>query len=197
MRVVAIVAHPDDELLGLGGTLLRHVAAGDEVRIHVEVANGLRDRQKRLEAGVVIARAIGATFGYGWSTELGYLVPTIDLMDAEIVYTHHPGDLNRDHRLVSEAVRVACRPYTADVRSLRYFETPSSTEWGEGFTPNLFVDIGDHMDRKLELLGHYGSEMRPAPHPRSEESLRSRAAYWGSVSGFGAAEPFVVARERW
>jgi LmbE family N-acetylglucosaminyl deacetylase len=197
MRVLCVAAHPDDELLGVGGTLLRHVAEGDDVHILIACTNGLRDRMQRLDQARLVARSLGATVDFGWWNELGYVVPEIDVKAAEIVYTHHPGDLNRDHRLVAEGVAVACRPYTSDVRSLRYFETPSSTEWGEGFTPNLFVDIGDHMERKLALLGHYAAEMRPAPHPRSDESLRSRASFWGSVSGFGAAEPFVIGRDRW
>jgi LmbE family N-acetylglucosaminyl deacetylase len=197
MRVLVVAAHPDDELLGVGGTLLRHVAEGDDVHILIACANGLRDRMTRLEQARGVADSIGATVDFGWSNELGYVVPSLDVKDAEIVYTHHPGDLNRDHRLVAEGVQVACRPYSSNVASLRYFETPSSTEWGDGFTPNLFVDIGDHLDRKIGLLGRYESEMRDWPHPRSGVALADRAGYWGQVSGFKAAEPFVIARARW
>lgn len=163
----------------------------------IACCRGLRAGDKRVNIAASIALEAGYHLTIGTYSQLGYKVPELNVGSAEIVYTHHPGDLNRDHRLVAEGVQVACRPYTSDVRSLRYFETPSSTEWGEGFTPNLFVDIGDHMDRKLALLGHYAAEMRPAPHPRSDESLRSRASFWGSVSGFGAAEPFAIGRERW
>jgi LmbE family N-acetylglucosaminyl deacetylase len=191
-RVLAVVAHPDDELLGLGGTLLRHLAEGDEVHVHIECIDDLRDSwQRSVEA---LSMPWGVTFG--GSEQLGYIVPEVTV-EADIVYTHFPGDLNRDHRLVAEAVQVACRPHTADVRSLRYFETASSTEWGQPFHPTLFVNVDDYLNRKAELLTAYESEMRPWPHPRSETALRDRARYWGSVSGFRAAEAFMVGRERW
>jgi LmbE family N-acetylglucosaminyl deacetylase len=116
----------------------------------------------------------------------------------EIVYTHHDGDLNADHRALAEAVLVACRPYAApSVRSLRMFETPSSTEWGPGpFVPNLFVDITEHVHERWETLRrHYSSEMREYPHPRSEASLMARAGFWGQQAGFRYAEPFRIVRE--
>ena len=94
---------------------------------------------------------------------------------------------------------VACRPYAApSVRSIRTFYTPSSTEWsGAGFTPNLYVDITSTIEQKLAAMALYESELRPAPHPRSLESLRATAAFWGSHAGYAYAEPFVVVRERW
>jgi LmbE family N-acetylglucosaminyl deacetylase len=196
-RVLIVAAHPDDELLGVGGTLLRHVAAGDEVSVHIECLRDGRDFAERAQ----VAASIKADVGYhritfGDSLQLGYEVPTLAI-DADIVYTHHPGDLNRDHRLVSEAVQVACRPFTANVQSLRYFDTPSSTEWGSGFVPNLFVDIDAHLAEKVHLVARYETEVRPFPHPRSQDALIDRARYWGQVSGYRAAEAFVVARERW
>jgi LmbE family N-acetylglucosaminyl deacetylase len=197
MRVLVVAAHPDDELLGVGGTLLRHVAQGDEVEVMIACCRGLRAGDKRVNTAAAIALEVGYNMTAGPWPELGYKVPELRVGDAEIVYTHHPGDLNRDHRLVAEGVRVACRPHSSNVASLRYFETPSSTEWGDGFTPNLFVDIGDHLDRKIGLLGRYESEMRDWPHPRSGVALADRAGYWGQVSGFRAAEPFVIARARW
>jgi LmbE family N-acetylglucosaminyl deacetylase len=194
-RVLAVVAHPDDELLGPGGTLLRHREAGDEVAIHIE-CSGVRDREARLASARTVADWMGATLTIGTSPELPSKAPALTI-DADIVYTHHAGDLNRAHRLIHEAVLVACRPYTANVQSIRAFETPSSTEWGAAFTPTLFVDIDATLGKKIAMLAAYQSEMRPWPHPRSEAALRDRARYWGSVSGLRAAEPFVVVRERW
>ena len=104
MRVLCVAAHPDDEVLGVGGTLLRHVEQGDDVHILIAVTNGLRDRMQRLDAAKAVAKEIGATVDFGWSSELGYEVPSLDVKDAEIVYTHHPGDLNRDHRLVARRI---------------------------------------------------------------------------------------------
>jgi LmbE family N-acetylglucosaminyl deacetylase len=118
-----------------------------------------------------------------------------------LVYAHHWGDVNADHRAVSAAVLVACRP-VGDwfPQKVHCFETPSSTEWGppdpaSQFVPTRFVDISETIDRKLEAMACYETELRPAPHPRSLEALRSRAAYWGQIVGRRYAEPFVVVRE--
>jgi LmbE family N-acetylglucosaminyl deacetylase len=195
-RVLIVAAHPDDELLGVGGTLLRHVAAGDDVSVAIYCTAGLNHRDERLATATAIASDIGYLVAFSTYDQLGYILPDA-VIDADIVYTHHPGDLNRDHRLVSEAVQVACRPFTANVQSLRYFDTPSSTEWGSGFVPNLFVDIDAHLAEKVHLVARYETEARPFPHPRSQDALIDRARYWGQVSGYRAAEAFVVARERW
>lgn len=196
-RVLVIAAHPDDELLGVGGTILRHKQAGDEVSVVLMCCDGLRDREHRIADAVDISVDTDVFYTIVLNPELAARVDDPEVDDADIVYTHHPGDLNVAHRAVSEAVQVACRPFSADVLSLRYFETPSSTEWGSGFAPNLFVDIDAHLGEKVNLLARYETEMRPWPHPRSPEALRDRARYWGSVSGFRAAEAFVIARERW
>ena len=195
-RVLVVAAHPDDELLGAGGTILRHIAEGDTVHVHIECSRGLRDGERRIPTAVAIASDVGYSITFGEAWQLGTDPRDIEV-NADIVYTHHPGDLNRDHRLVAEAVRVGSRPYTADVRSLRYMETPSSSEWGDGFAPTLFVDVDAYLGEKVAYLARYTTEMRPPPHPRSEAAIVDRARYWGSLSGFRAAEPFVIARERW
>jgi LmbE family N-acetylglucosaminyl deacetylase len=201
VRVLVVVAHPDDELLGVGGTILRHIAAGDEVHVHIDCIRGLRAMPERTSTAQTIARDTGHGLTFGVSEQLADrdVLHDVAALRAswDIVYTHHPGDLNRAHRAVSEAVQVACRPHTSDILSMRYFETPSSTEWGSGFAPNLFVDIEAHLGEKLDYLARYETEMRPWPHPRSQEALIARARYWGQVSGFRAAEAIVVARERW
>lgn len=203
-RILVVAAHPDDELLGVGGTILRHIAAGDAVTVHIECSRGLRDGDRRIPIASSIARETGYELTFGQSWQLGGTPPDIAVESdgrghqaPDIVYTHHPGDLNADHRLVAEAVRVACRPYTSEVRSLRYFDTASSTEWGDGFTPHLFVDIDPYLGEKVELLARYTTEMRPWPHPRSEQGIVNRARYWGSIAGFRAAEAFAIGRERW
>jgi LmbE family N-acetylglucosaminyl deacetylase len=186
-RVLVIAAHPDDEVLGVGGTVIKHEAAGDEVRVHV-IYNCRIDPPDdvgwhELPQGADPKEAIELTVRY-WQPD--------------IVYTHFAGDINADHRRISEAVRVACRPYAApSVHRLLEFYTPSSTEWGEAFKPNVYVDISDHIAAKTEaMLRHYESEMRPFPHPRSSIALVNTAAFWGSHVGYAAAEPFVLVRER-
>jgi LmbE family N-acetylglucosaminyl deacetylase len=218
MRVLIFAAHPDDELLGLGGTVAKHVDAGDEVTAVIAsegaTARYADDAKAVLEAN---AREAAAILGIRDLRFLGFPDQRIDArpiveitqtmekvlreVKPEIVYTHHWGDLNRDHRVVSEAAQVACRPVGAEYpRRLICFETPSSSEWGTPdpgsvFTPTRFVDVTATIERKLSAMACYKSECRPAPHPRSLEALRARAAMWGSVIGRPYAEAFVVLRE--
>jgi LmbE family N-acetylglucosaminyl deacetylase len=115
------------------------------------------------------------------------------------VATHHHGDLNKDHRITLEAVLVATRPVPGgSVRTLLSFEVPSSTEWSftpaAHFVPNLFVDITDHLETKIQALSAYTGEMREFPHPRSEENVRALARTRGATIGVPAAEAFQVVR---
>lgn len=192
MKVLAVVAHPDDELLSVGGTLLRHLSAGDSVQVHIECIERLRDGPTRIAQADEVARAAGWSVTFGASEELARTPPTFHL-DADIVYTHCPDDLNAGHRMVSEAVRVAARANASEVRSLRFIEPPD-----EGtFVPTLWVDIDATLGEKVGLYRHYESEHRRWPHPRAPRAVIDRARHWGSVSGFRAAEAFVIARERW
>jgi LmbE family N-acetylglucosaminyl deacetylase len=218
MKVLFVSAHPDDELLGPGGTMARHVLSGDQVTVLI-VADGAT---ARYEAGAEnmlrrCAQAAAATLGVqdlrflalrDQRLDEGSLLDVIKPIERvvsevspEVVYTHHWGDLNRDHRAVGEAVTVACRPVGAAYpRRLLLFETPSSSEWSSTepslqFIPNYFVDVGSTIERKLAAMACYESELRPPPHPRSLESLRVRAQYWGQIVGRAYAEPFVLVRE--
>ena len=118
----------------------------------------------------------------------------------EVVYTHHPGDLNIDHGVVHRAVLTATRPTTGQtVREIYSFEVPSSTEWAfqqlePTFHPNVFIDVSGTLETKIEALACYESETRTFPHPRSPEALRAIAARWGSVVGCQAAEAFELVR---
>lgn len=219
--VLVVAAHPDDELLGCGGTLARHVAAKDAVHIFIagEGATSRPDAPKDLVAelrghAAQAAEIIGAKpprFGGLPDNRLDEL-PLLEMtqrVEAEIanvrpsiIYTHHGGDLNKDHRLLHQAVVTACRPQTgSSVRAIYTYETASSTEWSstsidsEGFRPTRFVDISDHLERKLRALACYKSEMRPFPHSRSIEGVRALAVWRGAMSGSAAAEAFMVVRE--
>jgi LmbE family N-acetylglucosaminyl deacetylase len=117
----------------------------------------------------------------------------------EIVYTHHHGDLNLDHVITARAVLTACRPLPGSkVRRILAFEVPSSTGWGfldHAFAPNVFTDINDVLDAKIDAMSLYSSEVREYPHPRSERALVERARVWGTQVGLHTAEPFVLLRE--
>jgi LmbE family N-acetylglucosaminyl deacetylase len=124
---------------------------------------------------------------------------TVSEVQPSVVYTHHPSDLNVDHRITHEAVLTACRPLPGSpVSSIYTYETVSSTEWGVAgniFSPNHFVDISAQLDRKLRALEAYASEMRPAPHARSIAAVEALARVRGSSVGVSAAEAFSVVRQ--
>ena len=216
-KVLVVAAHPDDEVLGAGGTLIRHFKAGDEVRaLIVCSAHSIRYKEGEHEQPADAQRAshyLGAkTVGLGFPDQRLDAGSNLELIQAlereiqdfqpDVVFTHHWGDVNADHVRIAEAVDVATRPYAAPfIRRVYSFETPSSSEWTASqrdrpFTPNVFSDISAELDRKLDAMRCYRSELRPYPHPRSLRSLRERAGYWGSVANMPAAEPLMLLRAR-
>jgi methionyl-tRNA formyltransferase/LmbE family N-acetylglucosaminyl deacetylase len=216
-KVLAIAAHPDDEVLGVGGTLIRHFKAGDDVRVVIVCsAHSIRYSQGEHDQPGDSQRAshyLGArTIGLGFPDQrldAGSNLELIQVLEREVrelqpdvVYTHHWGDVNADHVRIAEAVDVATRPFAAPwIRRLFAFDTPSSSEWTASqrdrpFAPNVFTDISQELDRKLDAMRCYRSELRPYPHPRSLRSLRERAGHWGSVANMTAAEPLMLLRAR-
>jgi LmbE family N-acetylglucosaminyl deacetylase len=213
--VLVVVAHADDETLGAGGAIIRHVLAGNDVRV-VIAADCRAARSPAAGAPPTVPQLLPAaeaaclTLGVGAPPLfLGFpalgiperaLTQAVDdvvrTLQPTIVYTHHWGDLNADHRAVAQAVAVATRP-GGSVRRVLCCEIPSSTEWAPNgdFRPSYFVDTSAMLSRKLRAMAHYASELRPAPHPRNLAALRARARYWGQVAGVLFAEPFVLVRE--
>jgi LmbE family N-acetylglucosaminyl deacetylase len=221
-RVAVVVAHPDDEVLGCGGTLRRHVLAGDDVSIIV-LADGETSRDAATGSAEAIAKR--STSAQRAAAILGakhleiHALPDnrldgemlLDLVkiverhlrhiQPQVVYTHHAGDVNVDHRCVHEAVVTACRPQSGQVvETLLFFETPSSTEWqppssAPPFVPNWFVDISETLDAKLKALNAYDHEMRDWPHPRSYRGIEHLARWRGATIGSDAAEAFILGRK--
>lgn len=215
MNVLILAAHPDDELLGCGGTVARHVDDGDHVAALI-VADCASARDPSVAptlppAAVLAAGALGGVelvfgglHGLSLAQEARFVRLAVEgavrVFAPEVVYTHSPIDLNSDHRAVAEAALVACRPIGARFpRRVLAFETPSSTEWSSGgfFAPQVFVDISTTIERKLAAMACYSAELREPPHPRGLDALRARAAYWGQVSGCRYAESFSLVREVW
>lgn len=220
MNVLVIAAHPDDDVLGCGGAVARHAAAGDTVET-VIVAEGATSRAGAGEATPETLRAAAAkAAGILGSAPPRFLglrdnrLDSVDLLDivqaleaviAEVeptlVYTHHGGDLNIDHRIVFEAALTACRPVPgATVKRFYYFETLSSTEWaapsiGPSFRPQRYVGIAETLPAKLAALECYQVEMRDFPHARSIEAIEALARSRGAQAGLAAAEAFEVIRE--
>lgn len=221
--VLVIAAHPDDEILGCGGTVARLVADGHDVQFAV-LGEGITSRHpqrsdadaRQLTALHQQAHAAAAKLGVK-SVMLHKLpdnrldtVPLLDIVKLvedlvdrtkpEVIYTHHAGDLNVDHGVIHRAVLTATRPVAGQpVLDIYAFEVPSSTEWAfqriePFFRPNVFVDITQSIDVKIAAMECYQTESRPFPHPRSPEALRAIAARWGSVVGCPAAEAFELVR---
>jgi LmbE family N-acetylglucosaminyl deacetylase len=215
--VLVVAAHPDDEVLGCGGTIARHVRKGDAV--HVVIAGeGLMARpgarRADLEDHKKAARQANEILGV--KTLVLHDFPdnrfdSVDRLDItqflethvqahapEIVYTHHWADVNIDHRRVNECVLAACRPQPGGcVQRLLFFEVPSSTEWSgpqHAFAPNWFVDVTATLDLKIAALREYRSELRDFPHPRSIEAIGHLARWRGATAGMEAAEAFVLVR---
>ncbi len=221
MRVLVVAAHPDDEVLGCGGTIAKHVENGDEVRIAL-MSMGVTSRfhPGRDPTGMsftmmqeVIDRA-GDKLGTGGGAYQANLpdqrfdskdrLEVVRRLESvtrevspEIVYTHHMGDLNLDHRITCEAVLTACRPLPGSpVKAIYGFEVVSSTEWGvEPFVPNRFVDISKTLRKKFRALRAYRDEMRKFPHARSYANVGALARHRGASVGVKAAEAFTVLRE--
>lgn len=224
MNVLFVAAHPDDEVLGCGGTILGLSRAGHRVSIAIlgEGLTARRDARERAATAALrdlracsreAARVLGAheVTHHALPDNRFDTLPLLEivkLVEAEItrvrprvVYTHHGGDLNVDHAVVHRAVLTATRPVPGQgVREVYAFETPSSTEWAftasaTPFRPNVFADIAGDLEGKLRALSCYPSEVRAFPHPRSAEGLRAIAQRWGAVAGCEAAEAFELVRQ--
>lgn len=224
MRVLCIAAHPDDEVLGVGGTLARHADSGDEVHVCI-LSDGVTSRHEDITADVrdeIERRRDRAKEACDWlgvaSTTFHTFpdnnfdtVPLLEIVqtveseierhESQVVYTHHYGDLNIDHELACRATVTATRPLTdSTVERVLAFETLSATEWAtptktNSFMPTSFVEITDQLDTKLNALAAYEGELREPPHPRSIETVRRNAKIWGAKAGVGAVEPFELLRE--
>lgn len=216
--VLVVAAHADDETLGCGGTIARHVAEGDAVHV-IFMADGVgsrnnefgKDLDERNSARTLALKMLGVSFSHSLdfldnrmdSLPLLDIVQPLEKLIGEIrpctIYTHHYGDLNVDHRLTHQAVLTVCRPQPGSaIREILTFEVMSSTEWaGVGqrvFKPNTFVDISGHWPKKLHALEAYALEMRPAPHSRCIDHLDVLARHRGCCVGVERAEAFEMIR---
>ena len=211
-RVLVIAAHPDDELLGCGGTVALHTANGDEVTSVIVCEgeslrygeDGVGQKDHIQEAarvlGVKEARTLKFPDQKLDTFTLTDIITPLEKVVADvqpnIIYTQYGGDINRDHELLFKAVLVATRPMEEFIEAIYAFDTASSTEWAypRTFIPDTWVDITTTLQQKLDAMACYKSEVRPYPHPRSLEALAHRSAAWGNQCCMQHAEVFMTVR---
>ncbi|SHH67244.1 PIG-L deacetylase family protein [Desulfosporosinus lacus] len=223
-KILVIAAHPDDEILGLAGTVKKYINSGYKAYCSIlgegmtsrtphreDTPKGLIDslQNQTLQAAKIIGfeRVYFSDFPDNRFDSVGLLdiIKEVDkyvqLIKPDIIYTHHYGDLNIDHRKTFEAVITACRPVREYcVKEIYCFETLSSTEWNfqygdNTFKPNVFVNIEDTLQAKLDAMECYQTELGEYPHPRSLKALEVIAAKWGTVVGRNYAEAFELIRK--
>ncbi len=212
-KVLVIAAHPDDELLGCGGALIRHADQGDEVQSIIMcegeslryAGQEVHQHEATAEAAEIIG--ISKTNRFDFPDQkldkfslVELITPIEKVVDGfrpDIVYIQFGGDINRDHALTFEAANIALRPTADSVREIYTFYTVGSTELktpGE-FNPNVWVDIEDQVERKIQAFSCYTSEIREYPHPRSLEGIRNVAAFYGNQCCLRYAEAFMLMRK--
>jgi LmbE family N-acetylglucosaminyl deacetylase len=223
VNALVVAAHPDDEVLGCGGTIARLARQGVDVDVLIlgEGITSRYDDPAQADAAEVrrlreTAESVGRQLGARGVTVAGLpdnRFDTVAMLDIvkiveraveaarpETVFVQHGGDLNVDHAATFRAVLTATRPMAgAPVREVLAFEVASSSEWSfQQFSPvfrgTVFYDITDTLDDKIGAMAMYEGEVRAFPHPRSPDALRAIARRWGSVVGVGAAEAFDVVR---
>lgn len=222
-RVLVIAAHPDDEVLGMGGTIAKLASCGHEVAVLIvtdgstsqyrdnpELERIINDKKKETENCASVLGVKQVFYGNLPDMKLD-VTPHIEINNAiektinsfkpSIVYTHFYGDVNLDHQRVYESTLVACRPVSDQhVKRLFLYSVPSSTEWssqlsGNIFAPNWYEDIsGDYAERKYKGMECYSTELRSYPHPRSIEYLRAADIAEGNRVGLLLAESFILLR---
>lgn len=217
-KILVVVAHPDDEILGCGGTILKHLKNKDEVNVLIlgegetskENGSNIEGRQKAAQKA---AKFLGVQDLFSQklpdnqfdSLPLLKIVKIVEgylnQVKPNVVYTHHAHDLNIDHRITFQAVLTACRPQpNFFVKKILTFEILSSTEWQvkdkkHSFFPNVYNDISDFIAKKNEALEIYKNELKKYPHPRSKEGVEVLARYRGMEAGYKFAEAFQLIRD--
>ena len=218
MNVLVIAPHPDDEVLGCGGTMCRHVASGDRVTVLVatrgapELYTDEAVAKTRAEA-----RAAHGVLGVSETRFLEFPAPALDTvpryqiasaladiireLDVQVLYLPHHGDIHSDHGHLYHAALVAARPLAeCPVRRILSYETISETEWAPprpdtAFIPTVFIDISEYLDTKLQAMSCFETQVHPPPSARSLRTIEALAHFRGATIARDAAESFMLLRE--
>lgn len=217
-KILVFAPHPDDEILGVGGTMLRHCAQGDEVYVCIvtkgveplfpeAVVNGTREEARKCHRNMGVKETIFLDFPAVMLEEEpryklnGSMLDVVRRIAPDEVYIPHIGDMQKDHQLVAEACMVVLRPkYDFAPKKIYAYETMSETGWHvpnvqNEFIPNAYVDITDYLPGKLDAMRTYRSQMGQFPDARSVEALEALAKYRGAMMNLHAAEAFMLIRE--
>ena len=217
-KVLVIAPHPDDEILGCGGTMIKHIEAGDEVFVCIATKGCLplfspksvekvRNEAKKCHNLIGVKKTYFLDFPAAMMEKVeryelnGKFLDVIREVQPDIVYIPHWGDMQKDHQMVAEACMVALRPkYEPKVKAIYSYETMSETAWNapnvqNDFIPNVFVDISDTLEKKKHALNVFETQVSPFPDARSLESINALAKYRGALMNVKAAEAFMLIRE--
>lgn len=218
-KVLVISPHPDDETLGCGGTLLKHIENKDEVHWMIctvmteeqgytikaitEKNDLINDVKKKYNFKNTISLNIPTcdVHNYSFNMLIEKLSYYINSIEPEIIYMPNRGDIHTDHQIISKAILSSTKSFrVGSIKKIMMYETLSETEYAPPlqeniFIPNVFVDISDYVDSKLEILSMYKTEILDSPFPRSVENIRALAKYRGCSINKMYAEAFMLIKE--
>jgi LmbE family N-acetylglucosaminyl deacetylase len=216
MRILVIAPHPDDEVLGCGGTIKKYTEKGDEVFLIVATKGYKPDWSetflkniKKWTASAAKKLGIKEVFYLDFPTAKLDTVPQKEINDVilqylkkispQILFLPHYGDVSKDHCLIFESTMIAARPKPNNkIKKIFSYEVLSETDWrsaGNSFSPNFYVDISQTLKDKLKAMSYYKTELKDFPHPRSLKAITALAQKRGSEAGLKAAEAFILVRE--
>lgn len=215
MKILVFAPHNDDEVLGVGGTIAKHVAKGDKVYVcgvtvgkNKERANNIKEEALEAHKILGVSDTIFLDLPViGLSNmptkELNQAMhDTVNKIEPDIAYIPHKGDMHLDHKMVAESAMVALRPVNSpQLKAIYAYETLSETEWNipsvdNAFIPNVWCDITDTIDKKLEAMKCYKSQLLDFPHPRSLKAIRALSEFRGSTVCVNNAESFMLVRSK-
>lgn len=218
-NVLVIAPHPDDETLGCGGTLLKHKASGD--KIHWLIVTGIDEEAgysaERINTRSREIKTVSTMYGFDSVVNLKLLTTKLDIIpmqqlvnmigDAilkirpQILYVPFPGDIHTDHKVVFQAVAACSKWFRFEsIKRILAYEALSETDFSispeiNAFTPNVFVDISEFLQEKLQIMQTYKSEIGSFPFPRSEKAILALSQIRGAAAGCEAAEAFMLLKE--
>ena len=218
-KILVISVHPDDETLGCGGTLLKHKANGDKthwlIATEIKKSEGFSDsviKKRNMEIKEVkdifgfdsidnLGLSTTKVDSYSMSEIVSKISSVIDRIKPNIIYLPFKGDVHSDHKYIFDAAYSCTKVFRYPfVKKIYMMETLSETEFSSCtleniFVPNVFVDISAFMDKKIQIMNIYKSEIGNHPFPRSEKNIRALATFRGATSGSDYAESFMLLKE--